>query len=397
MKKTLLFIFLFAQAVYGQVQSGTQFVLQPSIPSAFAASLNGTTQYASLTPVAGSMDLNGSEMITAADDRTFETTKGNWADNGNHSAVRSTIYKHSGNASLLITATAAGDATTNFESLPYSAFTTIVSGNKFTKELWAYGNTNGVTLTMKIGDQVVTGKVIYNAVAGTFAKLVFNFQATSSTVNQPIQLYLSGAGTCNIDDCSLTQAYDAMLVQFTKHSFTSISASERPLSVGNNSTRYMLITGADNLSWSGIINDGTITISGSKTVTGTNDNLLHIMISTFDRCGNVTIYQDAIGGSPTSILTVGKVVISTPCYIGAYANANYWNGLLGETQVIRFSSLPSNIISIIQQISTTKKCLASYPNQISGGIWIDWRTMMDKWGVQGALTNNGGFPIVRVR
>ena len=167
--------------------------------------------------------LGGGEMITATDDRTFETTKGNWADNGNHSAVRSTTYKHVGTASLRITQATGGgqgDQTTNFESLDNSNFNPMRTGKKYVLTLWAYGVTNLVTLTIAVGDQVSISNNIYNGVAGTFKKITFSFTATSGTIGKPIQLMMynptASPVICYVDDVSLIEIYDAWeIVRYT--------------------------------------------------------------------------------------------------------------------------------------------------------------------------------------
>ncbi len=150
-------------------------------------------------------DLNteANELIAAADNKTFEATKGDWSDHGNHSAARDVTYKHAGAASLKITAAGVGDGAANYEELAAAKFPTIIAGNQYKLITWAYGDTNGVTLSLKIGDQIVAGQVVYNAAAGTFAKIVFQFLASSATVGVPWRVYASGAGNIWIDDNSL--------------------------------------------------------------------------------------------------------------------------------------------------------------------------------------------------
>jgi len=341
-------------------------------------------------------------MIKLADDMDFEVTKGHWTDNGNQSAVRSTIYKHSGSASLLITATAAGDGTTNFESLPYSAFTTIVSGNKFTEELYAYGNTNGVTLGMKIGDQVVTGKAVYNAVAGTFTRVVFNFQATASTVNQSIRLFLSGNGTCNIDDVSLSQAFDLMFnVHFKNNGFINHGSSVNSvfgLGNANSSLPGMCLTYTSNNKPTIYLCDGT-TIVPVPTAGITAYLNQDILISgLLDRTGNLTLYNNGVlvGTVAANIGRLGELTL----LIGSEASVSRSvRGQIGEIQFVFLNALPSNAASIPLQLYLNKKFLPVYPNQVSGkGIWINWKNQgLDKSGNGNNLTPIGNPPTVKVK
>jgi hypothetical protein len=281
----------------------------------FAAKFDGASYLRNANPVG--MDLSGGEMIGDSDNKTFEVTKGNWADNGNHSAVRDTTYHHSGVASLKIVASGAGDNITNFESLPASAFATIVSGNKFTKEVWAYGSTSGITLTMRIGDQVVTGKVVYNAAAGTFTKLVFNFLATSSTVAQPIQLYASGAGTIWIDDVSLTQAFDGMgFVAFYGTAVQDGGIFVHMNNFGPSSTNngWALLTRTSNR-LDVDLNDGVNRSANIQTVTYANGGW-QIIVFTYDRVGNSTLYVNGLLVGSLSITGIGNVTTADILAIG---------------------------------------------------------------------------------
>jgi len=88
----------------------------------------------------GSLDLNSFERVLHSDNRDYENaTNITWTGNGNHSVARSTTDKRTGSASLAITSTGAGDASTNYISLPLNAFVPIVAGEKYTIEAWARG------------------------------------------------------------------------------------------------------------------------------------------------------------------------------------------------------------------------------------------------------------------
>jgi hypothetical protein len=364
----------------------------------YCLALDGATQYASKANPVG-LDLNGPEMITADDDRTADATKGNWADNGNHSAARDTTYKKTGAASLKITATAAGDAVTNFESLPAARFSAIVAGNKYTKEFWAYGDTNGVTLAIAIGDQVVTGKVVYNATAGIFVKVVFNFLATANTVVQPIKVYVSGAGNVWIDDRSLTQKSD-MLIQY---SFTNkgTQTSKTVFQLSNAGLApYILQTFGSITFFGGSQSDGTVTRGATATTSAYNDNIIHLCSIVFNAMGTCDYYVDGVLlTNAASMSLLGKMTFSS-IHFGSTGSSGFYSGRLGGFQVSIFSpSVPSNIASIIAGINATYR-RNGLPRTYTGGTMglnVDLRSGgKDKSGMGNDLTLVGSPRIVRM-
>jgi lysophospholipase L1-like esterase len=348
--------------------------------------LLGTTIYNNVSWIG-----SASEMIGFIDDRTFENSKGNWTDNGNHTAVRSTTYKKAGNASLKITATAAGDNTTNFESLPASAYTLTVNGNKYTLETYAYGNTNGVTLAINVGDQTITGKVVYNAIEGTFTKLVFNYPATSSTVNQPIKLYLSGAGDCYIDQNSMSQAWDAMLFAMIKFPLSGATNAgifgigESASGVANTWQlgKYSTYTNYIQIISSTVAGAFILNFHQSTSLTGWMP-----VVILLQRDGNATIYISKTTITNSASMVLQGAISPTGLYIGSSSGGVFLSSSVGEMQFTRFTSLPSTISTIVSQILLTKKPLSNYPN---GTIvfWTDCKTPTDKSGNGNNLTGNG--------
>ena len=331
----------------------------------------------------------------------FETSTGYWAGVGNHSCTRSTTYKKTGNASLKIIATSAGDATTNYALIAANEYATLISGNQYTIDLSAYGDTSGVTLAIKIGDQVVTGKVVYSAVAGTFAHIVFKFLATSSTVNQPIQLYLSGAGNCYVDNFSITQTYDALIL--TKIKYAGGTSGEIICKRNNSGNGY--------LGWDLYANNSNklvARVSDNTTefvITGVNSSINNsqIMLAAvaISQLGNLTLYLNGVvNGTPVSIATLGNSASMYNLTIGnRQTNPLYYPGLIGETQIILFNVFPANIVSIISQININRPFQSLYPN---GAIvfWNDPKNgMSDKSGtgnnlISGVTANPP--PIVRI-
>lgn len=100
------------------------------------------------------LDLNESyELIKHSDNRDFEGTDIAYTGTGNHSAVRSTADKYAGSGSLKISATGAGTSGSNYVSLPYTSMETLVSGKKYTKEVYAKLDPTSLTY----GSNILTG------------------------------------------------------------------------------------------------------------------------------------------------------------------------------------------------------------------------------------------------
>jgi len=126
------------------------------------------------------------------------TTISNFTGAGNHSIDTSSTYKQAGSYSAAITASAAGDGTTNTISLASTLFTAVTNGLNYRFQLYAYTSTANTTLTFKLGDIVKTAIVPTSGMS----VVNFDFTATASTTGN-ILLYLDKAATVYIDDVSL--------------------------------------------------------------------------------------------------------------------------------------------------------------------------------------------------
>ena len=335
-------------------------------------------------------------MITNANNTGFETNLGDWANFGNHSAVRSTVDDRTGSASMKITSSGAGDTTANFMYLPPSALGTIVSGNKYTIELWARSATATSTITINIGTQSATSGTLSTTFA-SFTKVVFNFTATSGS--DTLKIYANKAiDSLYVDDVSLTQAYDAMVLAQIKTS-TDYSGGSKGVFGANvsdgGSTGYEILVGVDN-TFRIVYRDGTTTASslGQQTI---NDGKYRICIATLARDGVITRYVDGVAQlTTTSISAIGKV--SGIGFLGAgKAAGTFFTGNIGFTQIVRFASLPSGVASTIAQISQQKKPLSAYEN---GTIvaWYDWESGgYDKSGFGNHLTKVADPQIIKIQ
>ena len=120
---------------------------------------------------------------------------------GNHSVDSSSTYKQSGSYSGKITASAAGDGSTNTTSLASTKFTAVTRGTSYRFKVYAYTTTADVTLTFLLGD--ISVPLVVSTVG--MAELDFDFTATASTTGA-IYLYLDKAATVYLDNETLRAA-----------------------------------------------------------------------------------------------------------------------------------------------------------------------------------------------
>lgn len=341
-----------------------------------ATVLNGSSQYWTKTSPSN-VDLNGSELITASDDQGFESTVGNWTRAGTVSAaVRSTVDKRTGTASMRATSSGAGDTTSNYIQLNYPRFTTIVSGNKYTLELFARSATASRTITLRIGDAAVTSATLSTTFA-SFTKVVLNFQATASTINKPIYITTSGViDSLYIDDVSLTQAYDALVAVWFNNTSTGVIQTVFSQRTDASTSYLALQIGTDNrIEFKAISSGGqTVAPTGGPTLA---DGKLHLFILTIDRTGTYNTYVDGVAVTSSSFSSIGKIT-ALAFGIGALPFASpilYFNGQIGSFQFVRYAALPSDIVSIAQGIATKWKTAGLPKGYPSGTVTAhyDWR------------------------
>lgn len=122
----------------------------------------------------------------------------NFLPNGNHSVDTTSTQKQADSYSLDITASAAGDGTTNTVSLDSDEFTAVTDGANYRFQVYAYTETASTTLTFELGD---ISQSLDVSTSG-FTELNFDFEATASTTGD-IKLYLNKAATVYIDAVSL--------------------------------------------------------------------------------------------------------------------------------------------------------------------------------------------------
>lgn len=308
-----------------------------------------------------------------------------------------TTYFHDGlhlkDAGNIIVANLTYNAINNV-SLPMSNFTPLVSGEKYTLELYAYENfLSNDTLRVNIGSQT---KAFTWTADSTWQKKVWNFQATANEVNQPIKLYLNQADTCYVDAVSLTQAYDLMVSLWFMTTDNTTAGNFVNKWTGGVNTNPGFTFIKRHTSWNGFylkLGGGTVykeLIPVANQTSIISNGSYHNLATVVNRTSDAGLYLDGavieINGS-ADITTIGKVINTNPLGIGADANGStFLNGKLGEVQITRFTSLPANIATLISDnyyrgLNKTH-LLGSY----TGGTIVGWW----KWSgaTDGAMLND---------
>lgn len=161
------------------------------------SSVMGTTTATTTTMGFGK---NGSADVTIfyVDNATAFLKNSNYTTNGNHIASQTTYISKSGSYSGKIISSGAGNGSTNTISLASALFTAVTSGTNYRFQIYAYSPTTGTTLTLKLGDIVLTKDVSTSGMT----RLDFDFKATASSTGN-ICLYTNQASTIYLDEASL--------------------------------------------------------------------------------------------------------------------------------------------------------------------------------------------------
>lgn len=281
------------------------------------------------------LDLNESwELIKHSNNRTFADAAIDWVGSGNHSAARSTVDKYEGVASLLISASGAGDFTTNYVSLPITAFESLAVGNKYTWEKFLKSDTASRTLSFRIGTKTVTSTIISTT---AWTKVVLNFlwetaDATALNAGEVPKMYLSGAGNCYVDGISLTQAYDSV----------------EAYTIKPNTLATQTILNHDGFNYTELRSDGyirtNIGVTGNLAVnnvltTYTANTFSNVFVSK-NRTDKLKITKNGVTDAGVVCSGVGKIIYTLKTNLGANnANAEKFAGLLGAKQIIRFNNI----------------------------------------------------------
>jgi hypothetical protein len=142
-------------------------------------------------------------LLPLLNDRTLESTVGNWATVGNHAVSRVTTAKRSGLASLKVIASGAGDNSANHAKLPTANFSSFILSSGQTASVTIYiQGTIGNTYTLYVG--AGAGHSATLVATGEGAWDAFNLPEWTPTVaDSDLRIYAPGAETFYLDDLSV--------------------------------------------------------------------------------------------------------------------------------------------------------------------------------------------------
>jgi hypothetical protein len=306
------------------------FVSQTSEGLYFRNASAGTTTITKfeLYEASESLSFNDNEMILNSGNRDFESAT-DWVGHGNNTIQTSTEQKHAGSNALKLTSTGIGDATTNYTSLAYSKYDPILSGHKYTKQLWVYPSVS-CSITVNLGDITKT----FAVTANTWQLCPYTFTATSGTVNQPLKIWASQASTIYVDDVSLSEYHPFTFVTcFKTNSSNEIALLYKKASSSAGFTIEIIagkfyITSHDGVNYS--------TLNSTATV---NDNLWHMGVVTQDLTlpsNNTKIYIDNTL-QRTATFVMGNTNNSQNLCIGRASSgpSYFYQGSMGYQRIIR--------------------------------------------------------------
>jgi hypothetical protein len=375
--------------------------------SLYATQLNGSTQYWSRATPTG-MDLNGAETIT---NTGFEVNTTGWAQvgAGTKSIARVTTQAHTGSASLQIL----------FNSPP-SLFTGVTASDtlkltgtqKVTGECWvktaATDSTSSVQIRIVAPDGSTSIALGGNVAItrDTWTKVVFNGTLTGAQgAGVRFRIAKQNAGVTDtmwVDDVSLTQAYDAVVMAVVRPSLASGTSKMMvdQSSAGGGDPRCIFYLNATTELLSALVSDGVTTITNVAGGSSLVDGSWHGVALTLDRTGNLVKYVDATATGNSSIAAVGKVTFTTVNVGVNGAGAAFFPGSIGPVQVIRFDALPSDIASVIAYVNATWR-RRGFPKAYTGGtvvLNVDWKTGgLDKSNSGNHLTGTASPTRTKVR
>ena len=227
--------------------------------------------------------------------------------------------------------------------------------------------------------------------AQSYRTVVLTPKAKKSTQLNGSSQYWTKATATGMDFGTAT---DFSIIAWAKHSTTAFGGLQRLAGKSASpSARFMFVGGASGNVMSALVSDGTNSalLHG---ITSVNDNKWHLFVMTADRDGFLRLYVDGIEeGTALSLATVGSVTTSSAFEVGGIGAASFWNGSVGEVQVVSGYVLTATEVSALAKTKTLK---ASY----GGGslvAWYQWNGGLDKSGSGNHLTPVSSPLIVNVR
>ena len=209
-------------------------------------------------------------------------------------------------------------------------------------------------LTVQIGDSYKT----FTAVDPSASEiLVWNFEATASEVTQPIQIYLSQADDVFIDEVDLSEAYDITIMMWVNANDSTATARLYSHRVGSFGWTEIYLSGGE---LTAVL---TANNSSSNQILISEPNFSddwQLVTYTANRTGNVELYINGVSVANGDMTDIQVMRTTATLYLGVFAgSSNYWDGYIGETQIIR------------GQILTASEILTAYNRGIKGKHFLE--------------------------
>ena len=224
--------------------------------------------------------------------------------------------------------------------------------------------------------------------AQSYRTVIIAPKAKKSTVLNGSSQYWTKATASGMDFGTAT---DFTIIAWARHSTTAFGGTQRLAGKSASpSARFMLLGGASGNVMSALVSDGTNSALLHGT-TSVNDNRWHRYVMTADRDGFLRLYVDGVEeGTALSLASVGSVTTSSAFEVGGIGASSFWNGQIGEVQVISGYALTA---SEVKNLTGAK---VSY----GGGTvvaWYQWNGGLDKSSSANHLTPVNSPAIVNVR
>jgi len=243
-----------------------------------------------------------------------------------------------------------------------------------------------------------TPNIAYPNIAYRIAeiKIMFNnlnnFLNDATTVNGDIKIYKNQASTGYMDNFSITQAKDLMVLAWQKNA----SASYKTLVATRPESSYGFAFGTyndKNLSTIFVDNAGTAS-SFYQSTNVTVDNTWSLAGFILNRsAGTIAFIHNGTLESTQSITpaNLGKISASG-LRIGSSTALGYWNGQIGETQITTFSDISTVNYTPAQIFALSKYNGQYFPRIYTGGTEVLYMKMddaTDESSYGHVFTNNG--------
>lgn len=228
------------------------------------------------------------------------------------------------------------------------------------------------TATIAIGG---TSKTVSNiSITSTWTKFDLTFEAQGQHYNQPLRLWLNGAGTVHFDKVSLTQAYDLAFMAWIKPEFNGVSQ----YIYGMNSSNHLTITSANELQFAV---SGETAYYTTKLSTGLINSEWNLVGFTLDRTAGVRVFNNlSVSALNTAPITAnyGKLLYPNFFRIGAnHTGSSRLAAQIGHMTMVRFANLLTSTFNFTDFISGRLKLERLKYGELTGDqsktpLFLDW-------------------------